>query len=83
LLLLPEAMLNKSGLLKIYFNVLVLKQIRMIVYNINLTMSDSQKNKSVGRINQIIGPVLDIVFTKGQVPNIYNALTITAKRSWY
>jgi F-type H+-transporting ATPase subunit beta len=60
-----------------------LKQIRMIVYNINLTMSDSQKTKSVGRINQIIGPVLDIVFTKGQVPNIYNALTITAKRSWY
>jgi F-type H+-transporting ATPase subunit beta len=27
-------------------------------------------------INQIIGPVLDIVFTKGQVPNIYNALTL-------
>jgi F-type H+-transporting ATPase subunit beta len=60
---------------------LVLKQIRMIVYNINLTMSDSQKTKSVGRINQIIGPVLDIVFTKGQVPNIYNALTITAKNA--
>jgi F0F1-type ATP synthase beta subunit len=53
----------------------------MIVYNINLTMSDSQKQKVLA--NQIIGPVLDIVFTKGQVPNIYNALTITAKRSWY
>ena len=50
----------------------------MIVYNIHITMSDSQQTKSIGRINQIIGPVLDIVFTKGQVPNIYNALTITA-----
>jgi F-type H+-transporting ATPase subunit beta len=51
----------------------------MIVYNINLTMSDSQKQKVLA--NQIIGPVLDIVFTKGQVPNIYNALTITAKNA--
>lgn len=50
----------------------------MIVYNIHITMSDSQQTKSLGRINQIIGPVLDIVFAKGQVPNIYNALTITA-----
>lgn len=53
----------------------------MIVYYIHITMSDSQQTKSIGRITQIIGPVLDIVFTKGQVPNIYNALNITAKNA--
>jgi F-type H+-transporting ATPase subunit beta len=44
-------------------------------------MSDTQQTKSVGRILQIIGPVLDVVFTKGQVPNIYNALTIKSKNA--
>ena len=53
----------------------------MIVYNIYIIMSDSQQTKNVGRIIQIIGPVLDIVFTKGQVPNIYNAVTINAKNA--
>jgi F-type H+-transporting ATPase subunit beta len=53
----------------------------MIVYNIYIIMSDSQQTKNVGRVIQIIGPVLDIVFTKGQVPNIYNALTIAAKNA--
>lgn len=37
-------------------------------------MTSSTENK--GRVIQVIGPVLDIVFSKGQVPNIYNALTI-------
>jgi len=45
-------------------------------------MSDSQQTKAnVGRIQQIIGPVLDIVFSKGQVPNIYNALIIKSKNA--
>jgi F-type H+-transporting ATPase subunit beta len=46
-------------------------------------MSDSKniETKNTGRIAQIIGPVLDIVFPKGQVPNIYNALTIKAKNA--
>ena len=44
-------------------------------------MSDSIETKNMGRIVQIIGPVLDIVFAKGQVPNIYNALTIRAKNT--
>jgi F-type H+/Na+-transporting ATPase subunit beta len=44
-------------------------------------MSDTQQTKNVGRVVQIIGPVLDIVFTKGQVPNIYNALTIKSKNA--
>jgi F-type H+-transporting ATPase subunit beta len=37
--------------------------------------------KNLGRVVQIIGPVLDIVFGKGQVPNIYNALTIKSKNA--
>jgi F-type H+-transporting ATPase subunit beta len=44
-------------------------------------MSDSQQTKNMGRIVQVIGPVLDIAFAKGQVPNIYNALTIRAKNA--
>ena len=32
--------------------------------------------KSVGRITQIIGPVLDAAFPPGQMPNIYNALIV-------
>ena len=33
---------------------------------------------NVGRIVQIIGPVLDVEFTTGNLPEIYNALVITA-----
>lgn len=44
-------------------------------------MSDSLNTKNVGKISQIIGPVLDIAFGQGQVPNIYNALTIKAKNA--
>lgn len=33
-------------------------------------------NVNVGRITQIIGPVLDVEFEAGKMPNIYNALTI-------
>jgi F-type H+-transporting ATPase subunit beta len=44
-------------------------------------MSDSLETKNVGRVVQIIGPVLDITFPKGQVPNIYNALVIKALNS--
>jgi len=43
-------------------------------------MSDSL-TKNVGRVVQIIGPVLDIAFPQNQVPNIYNALTITSKNA--
>lgn len=44
-------------------------------------MSDSKQTKNVGRVSQIIGPVVDIVFAKGKVPNIYNSLSITAKNA--
>jgi len=41
-------------------------------------MSD---NKNVGTITQIIGPVVDVEFKRGQVPKIYNALLIKAQKS--
>jgi len=44
-------------------------------------MSDSKQTKNIGRIIQVIGPVLDIFFAKGKVPNIYNALSVRAKNA--
>jgi len=34
---------------------------------------------SVGKVTQIIGPVLDIAFPAGKLPNIYNAVTVEGK----
>ena len=42
-------------------------------------MSVSTETKNIGRITQIIGPVLDVSFPAGKMPNIYNALTISGK----
>ena len=42
-------------------------------------MSDSTKTKNIGRITQIIGPVLDVTFPAGKMPNIYNALSVKGK----
>lgn len=42
-----------------------------------MTASVETKN-NVGRITQIIGPVIDAVFSPGKMPNIYNALVIQA-----
>ena len=42
-------------------------------------MSTSVQTKNVGRITQIIGPVLDVAFPPGNVPNIYNALVVKGK----
>ena len=36
-----------------------------------------QVTKSLGRITQIIGPVIDIAFKAGLMPNIYNAILIS------
>ena len=38
------------------------------------------ENKSIGKITQIIGPVLDVEFKRGRVPKIYNALLIEAQK---
>nr|QJA13933.1 CF1 beta subunit of ATP synthase [Fritschiella tuberosa] len=39
------------------------------------------KNKNIGRIIQIIGPVVDIAFSQGNVPNIYTAVVISGKNT--
>jgi len=41
-----------------------------------VTTSEKTNN---GRITQIIGPVLDVEFPSGMMPQIYNALSITGK----
>jgi F-type H+-transporting ATPase subunit beta len=41
-------------------------------------MSTSVKN-NVGTITQIIGPVLDVVFSPGNMPSIYNAIIVEGK----
>jgi len=42
-------------------------------------MTNVETQKSSGRISQIIGPVLDVTFLPGKMPNIYNAITVNAK----
>ena len=42
-------------------------------------MSVSTETKNIGQISQIIGPVVDVTFPAGQMPNIYNSLTISGK----
>nr|ANB40185.1 CF1 beta subunit of ATP synthase [Koshicola spirodelophila] len=41
----------------------------------------TETNKNLGRITQIIGPVVDIVFPTGGVPNIYNAVVVRGKNT--
>jgi len=38
------------------------------------------ENKNIGKVTQIIGPVLDVEFKRGRVPKIYNALLIESKK---
>ena len=42
-------------------------------------MAVSTKTKELGRTTQIIGPVLDVTFPPGKMPNIYNALVVEGK----
>ncbi|KAF6138371.1 hypothetical protein GIB67_037661 [Kingdonia uniflora] len=37
------------------------------------------EEKKIGRIVQIIGPVLDVAFSPGKMPNIYNALIVKGR----
>ena len=37
------------------------------------------EKKKLGRIAQIIGPVLDVAFPPGKMPNIYNALVVKGR----
>ncbi|AES77913.2 F0F1-type ATP synthase, beta subunit [Medicago truncatula] len=47
------------------------------------TTSDTEvsglEKKNIGRITQIIGSVLDVVFPPGKMPNIYNALIVQGR----
>jgi F-type H+-transporting ATPase subunit beta len=49
------------------------------------TPSDTEvsalENKNLGRITQIIGPVLDVDFPPGKMPYIYNALIVQGRDS--
>ncbi|KAF7042838.1 hypothetical protein CFC21_052326, partial [Triticum aestivum] len=39
------------------------------------------EEKSTGRIDQIIGPVLDVTFPPGKLPYIYNALVVQSRNN--
>ena len=49
----------------------------------NPTLSNSAvptlDKTNIGRIAQIIGPVLDVAFPPGKMPNIYNALVVKGR----
>ena len=36
------------------------------------------KTMNKGRVIQVMGPVVDVKFESGQLPEIYNALTVTS-----
>jgi len=44
-------------------------------------MSSSTKLQANGRITQIIGPVIDVTFPTGKLPNIYNALVVRGQNA--
>ncbi|KAK8359328.1 hypothetical protein V6Z11_A04G089200 [Gossypium hirsutum] len=37
------------------------------------------EKENLGRISQIVGPVLDVAFSRGKMPNIYNALVVKGR----
>ena len=39
----------------------------------------TKKTQNIGRITQIIGPVLDVTFLPGKMPSIYNAIVVSGK----
>jgi F-type H+-transporting ATPase subunit beta len=39
-----------------------------------------EKNKNIGKVIEIIGPVVDVEFSKGELPDIYNALKIQKEK---
>jgi F-type H+-transporting ATPase subunit beta len=52
---------------------------RKKIKNNGVSMSVQVKNE--GRITQIIGPVMDIAFSAGNMPNIYNSLVVEGKNA--
>lgn len=46
-----------------------------------LASSTFIETKNIGRITQIIGPVMDVAFSPGKMPSIYNSLVVTGKNA--
>jgi F-type H+-transporting ATPase subunit beta len=44
-----------------------------------ITGTAGVKVKNIGRIVQIVGPVMDVAFEPGKMPNIYNSLEVNGK----
>lgn len=42
-------------------------------------MTTGGRKMTVGRLTQVIGPVIDIMFPPGELPNIYNAVVVKGK----
>ena len=42
-------------------------------------MAITAEKTNVGRLTQVIGPVVDVEFTGGKMPQIYSALKIEGK----
>ncbi|GJZ96493.1 ATP synthase CF1 beta subunit [Tanacetum coccineum] len=45
----------------------------------NPASSGVATQKNLGRVSQIIGPVLDVAFPPGKMPNIYNAVVVKGR----
>ena len=56
------------------------------IMRINPTTSDPavsiREKNNLGRIAQIIGPVLDVAFPPGKMPNIYAHATLRVRLTW-
>jgi len=59
----------------VYVNAGFLPHLRCLNVIVFTIMSTAVQT-NVGRITQIIGPVLDVAFPPGKVPGIYNALVV-------
>jgi F-type H+-transporting ATPase subunit beta len=44
-----------------------------------IARESTERNTSIGSITQIIGPVVDVEFAPGELPNIYDALKVQDK----
>ena len=44
-------------------------------------MSTTATEQNVGKVIQVIGPVVDVEFESGHLPAIYNALRVTGGRA--
>ncbi len=41
---------------------------------------DTVENKNIGKVTQVMGPVVDVRFNEGELPQIHNALTIPMEK---